>query len=323
MTERDPSSAADLSARARRGLLSQLEEAALEAELGRDPTLRIAHRVGLDMDRSTTVRVGDEALIARAVDGALRRVSVSGLSTDPHQQKTGGTLSLSPARRRRVSVLVAAALVCATGLAAGMWAAVVPGRWFTPKVTASESAPLGAVTHHENAPSKGPGSPTLESKIEEPEPTPIETGASAAGREHHAMHAVPEATAQALFKSANLARRDGNFSLAERLYSELIGRFSTSDEAGLARVSLGKLLLANGDPSDAEREFGQYLKGGKGQLAEEALVSRAESFENMGRTKAERATWQRLLAEYPTSVYAAEAKGRLDALKSETVTPAP
>jgi TolA-binding protein len=80
---------------------------------------------------------------------------------------------------------------------------------------------------------------------------------------------------------------------------------------------LGKLLLSKGDPSAAEHEFRRYLKGGHGQLTEEALVSRAQSLQRLGRTAAERHTWQRLLAEYPNSVYAAEARGRLRALRSE------
>jgi TolA-binding protein len=126
--------------------------------------------------------------------------------------------------------------------------------------------------------------------------------------------AASEPTAAALFSAANAARRGGDFDRAKRTYSELIARYPTSDEARLARVSLGKLLLAKGNASGAEKEFDQYLKGGSGQLAEEALVSRAQSLRKLGRTDAERATWQRLLAEHPNSVYAAEARGRLQAL---------
>jgi TolA-binding protein len=146
------------------------------------------------------------------------------------------------------------------------------------------------------------------------EPTPAaESDAPAPPRKERAATRT-DVTAATLFKSANAARRDGDFANAERLYSELIAKYPSSDEAGLARVSLGKLLLERGDPSEAEREFGRYLEGKHGQLAEEALVNRAESLQKMGRADAERATWQSLLADYPHSVYAAEAKARLAAL---------
>ena len=48
----------DLSALARRGMLSESEERELDAELDADPVLRVAHRVGVDFDRSTAVRAG-------------------------------------------------------------------------------------------------------------------------------------------------------------------------------------------------------------------------------------------------------------------------
>ena len=72
--------------------------------------------------------------------------------------------------------------------------------------------------------------------------------------------------------------------------------------------------MAKGDPTAAEHEFRQYLKGGRGQLAEEALVSRAQSLQKLGRAEAERLTWQRLLADYPDTVYSAEARARLRVL---------
>jgi TolA-binding protein len=341
VTRRDPDLALalateDLSARGRRQLLSESEEALLEQALERDETLRVAHRVGLDLDRVTAVRVGDEALIARAAEAALGRVAASGLGV-PHLESTEPergrhSPSLSPTRRRRIAVLAAAALVCATGMAAAMFAGVVPARFFasrthasTPVTSATKAAlPRNAApsVSRPEAPTPAPSAPQMEPPIQIEETTPERTDPSTiAARPKHV--APSDATAPALFKSANAARRDGDFATAKRTYSELIDRFPSSDEAGLARVSLGKLLLASGDPSDAERQFGQYLKGAPGQLAEEALVNRAESFQKMGRTKAERTTWQRLLAEYPNSVYAAEASRRLVALSSPTVTPAP
>jgi TolA-binding protein len=118
-----------------------------------------------------------------------------------------------------------------------------------------------------------------------------------------------------LFHSANAARRNGDFGRAERLYSELIAAHPGSDESGLARVSLGKLRLARGDAQGAESEFRRYLAAGRGQLDEEALVGQAQSFARLGRARAEREAWQRLLIDHPSSVYAVQARARLAALE--------
>jgi TolA-binding protein len=306
----------DLSARSRSGVASEAEEAALERELERDPTLFVAHLVGLDMDRATAVRVGDEALVARAADRALARVRASGLATPEKSIE----VSAAPPRRkprRVVAVLAAAALVCVTGMAAGMWAGVVPVRFFPLKATPHDEAVIRPAPHVSVPPTAAPQMAPPQTNDTEAAPEPADTSANepaTLSRGAARTRAAGETSAEALFKNANAARRDGNFGAAKRHYGELIARYPSSDEAGLARVSLGKLLLASGDPSDAEREFGQYLKGAHGQLAEEALVSRAESFQKMGRADAERRTWQTLLATYPNSVYAAEAKGRLAAL---------
>jgi TolA-binding protein len=145
---------------------------------------------------------------------------------------------------------------------------------------------------------------------------PAQASASDAPRTR-AVRPAGETGAADLFRTANAARHAADFSKAQRLYTELIAKYPGSDEARIARVSLGKLLLATGDPSAAEQEFQNYLKDGRGQLAEEALVSRAQSLQKLGRKNAERLTWQRLLADYPNSVYAAEARARLRVLRQE------
>jgi TolA-binding protein len=119
-----------------------------------------------------------------------------------------------------------------------------------------------------------------------------------------------------LFHEANAARRDGDLRRARRLYGQLTAVHPGSDEAGLARVSLGSLLLAAGDARGAEREFRAYLAAGGGQLREEALVGQAQSLGKLGRAGEERAAWRRLLDANPGSVYAAQARQRLDVLEA-------
>ena len=90
----------------------------------------------------------------------------------------------------------------------------------------------------------------------------------------------------------------------------------------MAKISLGKLLLAMGQASEAEALFTSYVASG-GTLQEEAMVGQAEALEQMGRTELERAAWQTLLQRYPSSVYAPRARQRLQRLSTLGVTDPP
>jgi TolA-binding protein len=149
--------------------------------------------------------------------------------------------------------------------------------------------------------------------------TPEPLGAdSSAKPEAHAPPPValrpgmaPPFTAADVFRQANLARHAGDLESARALYAELQARFPGSDEARLSLVSMGKLLLAAGRAEEAERQLSRYLSLGDGELTEEALVGRAQSLERLGRSESERQVWERLLRQYPSSVYGASAKRRL------------
>src|SRR5678809_276660 len=112
----------DLSARARRAMLSEPELGELADALEHDPVLRAAHEVGLDLDRSTAVRAGDDSVVARAADEALARIEKSGLSATDVPRPSGFRAVKSPKRKRALAVLLAAALVFVTGAAAAIWA---------------------------------------------------------------------------------------------------------------------------------------------------------------------------------------------------------
>jgi TolA-binding protein len=315
-----PKGAENLLARARRGELSESEQRVFDGALEASSTLRVAHLVGSDVDRASAVRAGDEDLISRAADAALARAA-------------SGVARTAPRRRRRflTAALVAAAMISATGMAAAlrplgpsmlpMWMnryanVNEPGRVTTLKrpqlklrlrdLPASAAPALAPVPALETSSSAVPEMPV-------PPVVPFRSGR--ANR--------IESSAADLFRQANGARRAGEFARAKRLYTDLIAQYPESDEARLAQVSLGKLLLAQGEPSAAERSFGRYLSSGQGQLAEEALVSQAQSFERMKRSSEEQQVWQRLLSEHPDSVYAAQAKARLEALRRAFAKPGP
>src|SRR5688572_26625083 len=152
----------DLSALSRRGMLSEADELKLARALAEDPTIWAAHTVGLDFDRSTAVRAGDEALVARVADRALARVAASGLA--PQRG--------SPKRPRQLAALLAAALISVSGVAAGVRFGVVPARWFGSSEPEQRSIP---------AEEAAPATKKLVSKRQaEPPADPDKEGAEAA-----------------------------------------------------------------------------------------------------------------------------------------------
>ena len=94
-------------------MLSEVDELELVRTLADDPTAWAAHTVGLDFDRSTVVRAGDEALVARVADRALAQVAASGLS--PKRETEAGVAQTpisrafvaSRSRSRQLAALLA------------------------------------------------------------------------------------------------------------------------------------------------------------------------------------------------------------------------
>jgi len=316
--DRDAFDAEDLLARARRGVLSRAEEQDLARALEERPELATAFRVGMELDRASAVQGGDDALIARAADAALARVA------DMTSRTRGGRGPLTAGARsgRNRRALVAAAAVMSVIFASGIAAALVSGAVAWPFKSSAGSpgveraAPdraLGSTTKHAAAPeplaAPEPEVVTEPSMAREPEPEPA--------RARKASGAPARASAAALFSDANGARRSGDLTAARRLYAALIDAHPSSEEAGVARVSLGKLLLAAGQAQAAEREFRRYLGSGHTQLTEEALVGQAQSLGRLNRVSEERQAWQRLLTQHPSTVYAAQAKQRLAALEDQ------
>jgi TolA-binding protein len=263
--------------------------------LASNPDVQVAHQVGCDLDRATAVRGGDEALIARAAQAAL--AELHGGSAGRARSGRSGSLRLS------VAAALALAVISASGIATAWWSGLVS--WPFAREASVRQAPSAAPALQRRKPARP------SERAAEPPPSPVAEPAPPAQAPRRAS---VRADAGELFHGANAARRSGDFPRAERLYAELIAAHPGSDESGLARVSLGKLRLARGDAAGAESEFRRYLQAGAGQLSEEALVGRAQALGKLGRTRAEREAWQRLLADYPGSVYAAQARARLLAL---------
>jgi TolA-binding protein len=310
----------DLIARARRGVLSRAEHETLVRALAQSPDLAALYRVGIEIDRASAVQGGDDALISRSADAALARVAE--MTSRTRAQSIAPRLAEHEHGGRGRWALAAVALlsvVFASGFAAALWSGAVEWPFESSKASEPSEAVADPKPQARAAKrAKAPAAPQLEARPREEIPQiRVEDYAPSAPepRTRKSAEQDDSADAAALFSEANAARRGGDLARARRSYARLIEKHPSSDEAGVARVSLGKLLLAAGDARGAEREFKRYLAAGAGQLAEEALVGQAQALGVLQRSNDERQAWQRLLATYPTSVYATQAKHRLTALQ--------
>lgn len=282
----------DLLGRVRRGLASGQERTAFEAHLTSCDTCRMTLDVMGDFDASGEAEPGDSEFVARIAAAAARSRAVP-----------PPTLLRPRHRHRRLAI---AALVLA-GTAAASGAGVVAFS-FAPRQEspAAEHAPRHSAPPPERPPAVGPLAPAA-----------VEPSANAevgvAPRPKAAP--APAASASAMYRAANDARRAGRTSDAIRGYRDLQRRFPSSVEAKASRVSLGGLLLRSGSANDALTQFNAYLDGGSGQLAAEALFGRGRALQALGRSAEEAENLERLLRQYPKSVYATHAQRRLDELR--------
>jgi TolA-binding protein len=293
----------DLSVLARRGALSAADERAFKSALEASATLATAHQLGLDFDRVAAVKPGDEALIAEVATRAVSRGRQGAFA------------------RFRLRALLLAATLALAGSATAFWQlsrkAVDPSA--APSATPSSTPAASANATRGRAANEAP---SAASAPLDPVPPPVAAVLVGANAPH--VSSAPTApgaraeeptartfdSAESLFREANGARRAGDVAVARALYLRLEHDFPASDEAHLAHISLGNLLLGMGRASEAEQQFATYL-GGRATLAQEALVGRAQSLAALGRTAEEQRVWQALLRDYPSSVYAGRAKQRL------------
>ena len=116
-----------------------------------------------------------------------------------------------------------------------------------------------------------------------------------------------------LYRRANEARRARAHDEAASLYRALLAAHPDAPESQQARVTLGRLLLdRGGDAREAESLFAAYLRREpRGIEAETAMAGRARALQREGRARDERAAWSALLAAFPESVHADEARRRV------------
>jgi TolA-binding protein len=304
----------DLVARSRQRRLTHDERIRFEAHLDGCAECRLDLEVGTDFDAVAGVRPGDDVLDARLADGVMQRL--------------GGRR-----RHRRAVMLPLAAAVACTLLAAAAMAGAARGwtrRALVPSVSTDSAAVRAAAVGSRlgtaaiarssepadfaKAPETAPAPQAAMGQGASP-PSLVATSAARAPRAAAGAHGEGE-TAASLFQSANAERRRGHLTTAISLYDELERRFPRSEEARTSHVSLGRLLLERGLWAEALPQLDEYLAANPaGTLAPEALFGEARALESLGRLDEARRAWTRLLGSYPDSVYATQARQRLEALR--------
>jgi TolA-binding protein len=331
----------DLVALDRRGQLDNEQADHLERLYREDPRTAELYRLGRAFDEEDLVQPGDELLVSRSVEGALRVRSSSKRQKKP---------------RAHAWWLLAAVLAGSSAAAAGIAGFVglpgvqTPAPSSAATVAALEPSSAKTVRARSGASKHEHASAVASNELANPS-LPAAAGSSddlsdwlwtaprreaigAARRERELATAREAAPAEGprdaitptratqshalaaadLFRAANEARRQGDASLCIRRYRDLQQRFAASPEAQESHVSLGKVLQSSGDVAGAAREFSVYLRR-PGALEEESLVGLAEALAQLGSSAQARSTWQRLLDRYPSSVYAVRARKRLAELE--------
>ncbi len=288
----------DLSALSRRGELDAAERRRLELALASSSEMRLLHAAGLELDQAGSVLPGDDALAERV----KRRVLLRALP-----------VAVPSKRRRLLPWGIAAAVACVAVAAGGTVAGFHPLRamFSTPaalapkapgKTAASAPRPVSAAVVEREAAQPPAAVPVAPAPVARPSPAPAAEGTSAGE----------------LFANAAGARRRGKPQEAMLLYDALQSRFPGSAEANAADMALGMLRLQRGQARSALDHFSHYLAHNpRSELAPEALWGKAQAFSSLGRGAEARRNYASLLERYPDSTYAAAARAKLEASKSE------
>ncbi len=110
-------------------------------------------------------------------------------------------------------------------------------------------------------------------------------------------------SADELLAAAQRALAEGETSTAIDRYRELIRRHGESRAARTATVSLGRLLLGQGQAREALEQFDAYVTSGASELIEEARYGRIRALRQLDRTDDLADSIDEFLRAHPTSIH--------------------
>lgn len=292
----------DLVVRGQRAPLNELERHALAVHLAQCAECRAAAALASLFATVPYAQPGDDDLIARVADKACKR---------PRRSSRWAGL--------RVAAVVALVVLTGGGATAALLAyrrvsetpSAPPAMSSPPTARPSARTHIAPLAKPIEAPAVAPAAPP-EAVTEPPRKHRAVTPVVPVPLPAPAPMVVEEPTAASLFSEANTVRRSGDLGKAIALYQNLRQRFPASSQAMLSAISVGDLLLAEGDPAGAIAAYGAYLRGvPQGTLTEEALYGRARGLHMLGRNAEERQTWEELVQRFPRSAYQPFASRRL------------
>jgi hypothetical protein len=301
--------------------LSRAEQSSLDEHLSICASCRVQQQIGADFDAMGGLRPGDGVLIAQLAERAVQR---------PHKRMAHRRSLQSIAMTAAAAFVLVAAIAGANALVRHRLHASLQG----PTSIAAPAQPV-ACEHPDRPGCPAPrGTDDVAMPVREPSIALSPAVSEVRGRwpaisPHNARTTVagPAApqveareiqaeTASSLFARANNERRHDHVAAAISLYGELERRYPESDEARISHVSLGRLLLDRGIWSKGLSQLDDYLVSSPdGMLAPEALFGKARALKALGRRDEERGTWNRLVTKFADSVYATQARHRLEELR--------
>lgn len=304
MSQSDPT---DLLCISRREELSVDEQRRLREGIRYSLEVRIMSEILPELERDSSVRPGDDLLVARI---NARALAALGTRAAPVR---------APAKRRTVMLLVAAAVLLMAGLASAWFSGTRPAR--TPEPTPSSAPPKAATKPKSKSSIKSmptassaavvPSEPVAPSEAVEPveaiapiEPTPP----SASEASPHELKADPPDKAHELFARANRLRRQGRLAEAAVVCERLLNLYPNAREVAPTRLALGKYLQSR-QPERALAQFRALASAG-GSLRAEALWGISEVASILGQRSVSEQALADLLREFPDSPYAEVARTR-------------
>jgi len=295
----------DLLCRSRREELSVDEQRRLNESLQHSFEVRLMSQMLSELESESSVRRGDDALLARITASAL------------------GTPKRAPRKRPKLTMLlVAAAVLLVAGLAGAMLGGARPPRTVEELKNFFSDWP-GKVAK------RGPGHAVL--PITKPMPSQAKLPESAPSEAADVVPEVPSAqparptnhsvsrragddlkvasnSASELFARANLLRRQGRSLEAAGLYQQLLELYPSSREVGPTRLALAKYFQAK-QPEQALAQY-RLLAGSGGALRAEALWGISETAASLGERSLSEQALKDLIREFPDSPYAEVARAR-------------